>query len=127
MDKLFAYFQLLKLDIILSFQQIRLLFSKELLNEFVQVTQRPKFKKYFSKGDLTQLLLQIRNQAEFIEVNSNVSICRDPKDDFLLALARDGKAGFLITGDNDLLELKRFKKTRILTIDQFIRLKAQKP
>jgi putative PIN family toxin of toxin-antitoxin system len=115
-----------KLDTILSNQQVQLIFSKELLEEFVEVAQRPKFKKYFSNTDLTELLLQIKNVAEFIEVTTEVSICRDLKDNFLLALAKDGKADFLVTGDNDLLELKKFSNTRIVTISQFLKMKPGK-
>lgn len=115
-----------KLDSILSLQQTQLIFSEELLNEFVEVAQRPKFKKYFSKDDLTELLSQIKNVAEFVEVTSEVSICRDQKDNFLLALAKDSNTDFLLTGDNDLLELKKFGKTRIVTIAYFLQLKTKK-
>jgi hypothetical protein len=57
---------------------------------------------------------------DLIEVSSVVTVCRDPKDNFLLALAKDGKADFLLTGDNDLLELKKFSKTKIETFTSFI-------
>lgn len=36
-----------KLDSILSEALLTLLFSQELLEEFIEVAQRPKFKKYF--------------------------------------------------------------------------------
>ena len=52
----------------------------------------------------------------FVEVNSNVKICRDPKDDFLLSLALDSKAEYLITGDKDLLELEKVGTTKIITL-----------
>lgn len=42
------------------------------------------------------------------------AICRDPKDDYLLALAKAAKADLLITGDEDLLVLKKYGKARIL-------------
>lgn len=57
---------------------------------------------------------------DFIEVKSIVTVCRDSKDNFLLALAKDGQADYLLTGDKDLLELKKFGKTRIKTIVTFI-------
>jgi predicted nucleic acid-binding protein len=47
------------------------------------------------------------------------SICRDVRDNFLLALAKDSKADYLITGDKVLLELKNFNKTKITTISSF--------
>src|SRR5260221_1714502 len=92
-----------KLDKILSDKLVILLYSQQLIDEFIEVAQRPKFRKYFSNKDLQELLLAMSRRAHFIEVFSIVEICRDPKDNFLLALAKDGKASHLLTGDNDLL------------------------
>lgn len=57
---------------------------------------------------------------ELIEVESVITICRDTKDNFLLALAKDGKADYLLTGDKDLLFIEKFGKTKITTIADFI-------
>ncbi|HQV36739.1 MAG TPA: putative toxin-antitoxin system toxin component, PIN family [Flavobacterium sp.] len=112
-----------KLDKLFNAENLILLFSRELLDEFVEVARRPKFKKYFSITDLNELLTEIHSRAEFIDVTSVVNLCRDEKDDFLLALAKDGKADFLITGDNDLLELEKFEKTNILTMANYLQKK----
>jgi putative PIN family toxin of toxin-antitoxin system len=109
-----------KLDSLFADRHIKLLFSQELLGEVIEVSQRPKFKKYFSSEDLDELLIQIGHHTEFIEVKENVTICRDPKDNFLLALAQASKATHLITGDKDLLSLKSFGRTKILTIASFL-------
>jgi predicted nucleic acid-binding protein len=37
-----------------------------------------------------------------------------------LALAKDGKADYLLTGDKDLLDLEKFGRTKIKTIINFI-------
>ena len=97
-----------------------LLFSQELINEFIEVANRPKLKKFFSSKDLEDILLNIRIHAEFIDVKSDVKSCRDLKDNFLLSLSKDGKANYLITGDKDLLELKSYGKTSIVTITHFL-------
>lgn len=34
----------------------------------------------------------------------DTNLCRDPKDNFLLSIAKDGNANYLLTGDNDLLD-----------------------
>ena len=109
-----------KLDKLFRQQNITLLFSKDLLEEFIEVARRPKFKKYFSISDLNDLLSEIYFRAEFIEVTSEVIFCRDSKDDFLLSLAKDSNASHLITGDVDLLEIKNFEKTKILTITEYL-------
>jgi uncharacterized protein len=54
-----------------------------------------------------------------VSIISDVQICRDDKDNFLLNLAVDGKADFLITGDKDLLVLEKINKTKIITIKNF--------
>ena len=109
-----------KLDKIFTNKSAVLIFSRHLLDEFIEVAQRPKFKKYFSLTDLERLLVQIKEDAEFIEVVSNVQLCRDRKDDFLLSLAKDGKATHLITGDKDLLDIKVVGKTKIITIANYL-------
>ena len=110
-----------KLDKIISEKQVTLLYSQDLIDEFIEVAQRPKFKKYFNTEDLQALLLSMSSRATFIEVASTVDTCSDSKDNFLLALAKDGKASHLITGDKDLLILKIFGRTKILTLTQYLR------
>lgn len=46
-------------------------------------------------------------------------LCRDPDDIPVLGLTVSAKADYLITGDKDLLILKRFKKARIVTPREF--------
>ena len=107
------------LDNLFRNSEITLLFSKELLEEFVTVSTRTKFKRYFTEKDLQELITSIKAHAEFIIVSSTVNICRDPKDNFLLSLSKDGKANYLVTGDKDLLEIRNFGKTSILTLTDF--------
>ena len=109
-----------KIDPLLSSENIVLLFSQVLIDEFIEVAERPKFRKYFSLTDLEDLLTKVRTKAEFIPVTSNIEICRDPKDNFLLALAQDGKATHLITGDKDLLVLQKIGKSKIITITEYL-------
>jgi len=99
-----------------------LLFSERLFAEFIRVVNRKKFKKYFSEEDIDELSEKMKTVAKIIQTTSIQTQCRDPKDNFLLELAIDGKADYLITGDSDLLELKTVKKTKIVTIRDFYKL-----
>jgi len=108
-----------KLDELLFNQKCKLLFSQELLEVFVTVSKRPKLRKYISRDELEDLLETIDEVAEFVNVTSEISESRDPKDNFLLSLAVDGKADYLLTGDKDLLVLKEFGNTEIKTISEF--------
>jgi len=75
-----------KLDELLFNQKCKLLFSKEFLDEFVAVAKRPKLRKYISRDELEDLLETIDEVAEFVNVTSETSECRDPKDNFLLSV-----------------------------------------
>jgi predicted nucleic acid-binding protein len=59
--------------------------------------------------------------GQFVEVKSKVNTCRDPKDNFLLSLARDSHANYLITGDQDLLDLKIFEGTKIIKMADYLK------
>jgi len=109
-----------KLDQLFIDDKLVMLFSQELLNEFVEVALRPKFIKYFSPDDLQTLISRIQTKAEFINVTSSIDLCRDKKDNFLLELAVDGNASHLITGDKGLLVLKKIGDTQILTMTDYM-------
>ena len=95
-------------------------FSKELIEEFLTVAKRPKFEKYFSDDIISDLLRLFDKYGKLIDVLTETDVCRDLKDNFLLNLAVDSKANYLITGDSDLLVIKKIKKTRIITLTDFI-------
>ena len=109
-----------ELDNLIFEGKIKLVFSNELIEEFLTVTKRKKFKKYFSDSDLTDLLHLFDSYGKLINVNTKIKECRDSKDDFLLSLAVDSKVDFLITGDEDLLIIKKIRKTKIVTWREFL-------
>jgi putative PIN family toxin of toxin-antitoxin system len=109
-----------KLDSLLFSGKILLIFSDELLEEFLEVSKRPKLRRFFSATDLEEILETIDEHADFVKVTSHVEACRDIKDNFLLSLAQDSNADFLLTGDKDLLDIEKFGKTKITTISAFL-------
>ena len=113
--------KLLPLDKIISHHEIELIFSLELIDELVEVTQRPRFRKYFPIAYVQTLLEKLQARSTTIKVTSEIEICRDPEDNFLLALAKDSDAHFLLTGDNDLLVMGSFGNTKIITFIDFMK------
>ena len=109
-----------KMDFLFSSSKIRLLFSERLFAEFIRVASREKFRKYFSESDMDELCKKMKKVAKIVQTKSIQTQCRDSKDNFLLELAVDGKADYLITGDNDLLELKTVNKTKIVKMSDFL-------
>lgn len=102
-----------KLDSLLLSEQLSFLFSKELLDEINTTITKPKLQKYFSENAMKEMLLTFEPYIDIVEVKTKVDICRDPKDNFLLALSKDGKADYLLTGDKDLLDLKKSVKLKL--------------
>ncbi len=109
-----------KLDRLIPHHKVKLIFSSALIEEFISVTERPKLRKFFSKGNSSALLETLDQYSELVTVTSTISKCRDHKDNFLLALAVDGNADYLLTGDSDLLVLKKMEGTTIATLTDYL-------
>ena len=93
-----------------------------MFSELNGVIKRPKLQKRLDKKDVDILLEIINKYAEQIELISEVDICRDKKDNYLLALAKDSQADYLITGDTDLLIIEKFEGTKIIKIADYRKL-----
>jgi uncharacterized protein len=96
--------------------------SKATFAEFRRVLSYPKFK--LSQREIRSILNEeILPFVEPVEITKQVTgICRDPHDDMFLAVAACGSAQYLITGDQDLLVLKNYGKTHIVTVPEFLSL-----
>jgi len=99
-------------------QKFNLLISPYLCFEIIDVYQR--FNN--PKEDIDKLLFYLETKAIKIIPKNKVKICRDEKDNQILALCSAGNADFLITGDKDLLALKKFKKTKIMKTKEFLKI-----
>jgi putative PIN family toxin of toxin-antitoxin system len=100
-------------------EQIHILASSELLAELEGVAMRPSIQKYINHEQVNQFIALLIRRFDVVPVTSVVQICRDPNDDFLLALCKDGQAEYLLTGDKDLLSLHSFEATRIVNLSDF--------
>ena len=113
-------FQLGGLTELLSTRQIELVLTEQLLTEIKEVTARKKFRKYFIKKQVDDLLKLMEILGTNYEVTEYPNLCRDAKDNFLLGLIRVSKADMLVTGDQDLLELNPFEGTEIIKANQLL-------
>ena len=73
-------------------------------------------------GPATRVALQAYvDLCEFVEPEPlDERVCRDKSDDIVLATALAGKADVIVTGDEDLLVLKKFRGIEILLPRQFL-------
>lgn len=105
---------------ILLFSNLKFITSAELTGEIRSTLSKESLQIYLNKNTIESFWNQFKALVTEIEVKSIVSVCRDPNDNFLLALAKDAGADFLITGDKDLLVIGKFEKTIICTLTDFI-------
>jgi putative PIN family toxin of toxin-antitoxin system len=97
-----------------------LLISLATVAELNDVLRRPRFDPYIHADERLRFLAILVRDAELVEVTEVVTDCRDPQDNKFLALALDGKATHIVSGDEDLLVLHPFRGIPILTPRGFI-------
>jgi uncharacterized protein len=98
-----------------------LLTSADQLDELTRVTRYPKIRERLRPALAGRLINELREIAVMVTGLPTVTICTDPYDNYLLAMASAGAADFLVTGDkHDLLSLKLFEGAKIITVRDFL-------
>ena len=77
---------------------------KELLSLNHKLSKRLNLPQYL---EWNTSFLPLLSKMTLAPVAHRVILCRDPKDDAYLSLAKSAHADFLVTGDKDLLSLGR--------------------
>ena len=97
------------------------LISRETFEELRAVLEYPKFS--LAPDEIQSIIEnEILPHFEVVVVKENVrGVCRDPGDDMFLACALSGSAHFIVSGDKDLTDLKRYKTVRIVKASEFLR------
>jgi putative PIN family toxin of toxin-antitoxin system len=86
--------------------RLTLVVSPHLLAELLGVLQREKFRRYVTVDEAEQYATGIASHAEAVaDLPTPEQIARDPKDDYLIALAREAGVDAIVSGDADLLVL----------------------
>jgi putative PIN family toxin of toxin-antitoxin system len=81
-----------------------------LVDELTGVLHRPKFRRWLTIDEAQGAVETLMATAEYHPDPAHVpSRCRDPKDDYLIALTIDAAADALVSGDNDLAALPRHR------------------
>jgi putative PIN family toxin of toxin-antitoxin system len=88
---------------------------------FFEIDKALRIKFQFSTGDRKLLFEKYKNASKKVELmKSKINVSRDKKDDAILEAAVEGKCAYIITGDKDLLVLKKYKNIKILSAKEFL-------
>ncbi|RYF70681.1 MAG: putative toxin-antitoxin system toxin component, PIN family [Cytophagaceae bacterium] len=110
-----------KLATVLKNQSIDLFADEVLLNEIREVANRPKFQRYVSPETVNLFIATITQRLTLIKPTTTVTDSPDPDDNYLLALAIDAKADYLVTGDKKhLLALNPYKGISIIRLQTLL-------
>ena len=102
--------------------RLRLVLSRETADELLRVMAYPKFR--LTRAEITFLFdIELLPFADVVELPASKGgrrWSRDPDDDKFIRCALAGKCARLVTGDDDLLSLKRVGKVAILSPAEFL-------
>jgi uncharacterized protein len=92
------------------------------ISEFIldEVRKKLVLKFKYTSEVTDEAVRLLRSQMEFVSsIPLDRPVCRDADDDNILAAALAGNCECIITGDKDLLVLKRFQDINILSPGEF--------
>ena len=103
--------------------RLELITSPLLLGEIASVLARPRLRKYLTTEQALRFLTDLAGQTTLLTdpPPPHPAVCRDPHDDYLVALATASHADAIITGDDDLHAIDRHQLAiDILTPHQLV-------
>jgi uncharacterized protein len=111
------------LDLVSTFEEIKLVVSREILSEFAEVMKREEVRSRLGYNDteVVQFEGAVRDVAELVKVTSNFKAIKDdPDDDIVVNAAIDGKAQYIVSGDKHLNKLRTVRGVRVVRPRAFL-------
>ena len=105
-----------------------LLLSPPILDEIIRVLRYPRLRRLIrlTPAELDGLTESLLLDAELTPGRLAVHvITRDPSDNMVLACAEEGRADYIVSGDQDLLTLESYEGIPIVTAAEFLRILAR--
>jgi len=97
-------------------------YSEPILDELAAKLALPRLrdKYHLTEEVATTLLALLALRGELVRPERKITACRDRDDDKFIEAAVAGEAEYVVTGDKDLLSLKRFETVRFVTPHTFL-------
>ena len=91
--------------------------SKSIINEYKEIVDEMISMK---QGKLNKNILDpFIQKLIIIKPTSKIKLSRDKDDDKFIECAIDAKASYIVSGDKDLLDIKKHKNVEIVTAKRF--------
>jgi putative PIN family toxin of toxin-antitoxin system len=95
-----------------------LLLSKGILDELLIVLST-KFSR--DKEETSRMAVILSEIAEWVGPSEKIKVLNDDPDNRVLECAVSGKADVIVTGDKELLRLRGYGKTKIISLKEYLR------
>ena len=99
--------------------------SEASVEELAGVLSREKFDRYVSLQDREEFLRRLLQVTTMVSVLSEITDCRDPKDNRFLALGLDSESDCIVSGDADLLALNPWRGIEIVSPGAFLAIRER--
>ena len=100
-------------------KKYELFMSIKLLDELKRVMDYPKFD--FTEEQKNKLLQILSEISTIIETKIKLDIAEDPDDNMFIECALESGADYIISGDEHLKKLKKFKNIKIVSVSDFLK------
>jgi putative PIN family toxin of toxin-antitoxin system len=102
-------------------RKAQLILSRGILEEFLEVVNEEKVRRYVDEEDIVAFLRAVGSIAKIVRVRSKFKVVKeDPEDDVILRTAYDSNANYIVSGDKHLLSLGEFRGTKIVTVNDML-------
>src|ERR1039458_7101812 len=99
-----------------------LITSEAQLDEFRRISRDERIRPLLESAAAGTVVNELRGLAVLLTDLPQVDVSADQFDNFLFAMARLGRADYLVSGDNTgVLAMAQFEATRIVTTRQMLR------
>ena len=103
-----------------ALEEFEVVVSEASVDALADVLSREKLDRYVSVRDREEFLRRLLQVTTMVSVLSEISDCRDPKDNRFLALALDSQSERIVSGDADLLALNPWRGIEIVSPGAFL-------
>lgn len=94
--------------------------SPPIIEELKEVLKRPHLRRKMA-ADPQPLIDLVEADTELTPGKLVLEgVCRDPKDEIFIACAVEGKADYIVTGDEDLLDAGEYQGVKIIQPGEFV-------
>lgn len=110
------------LEQFLRYSAFEVVLSQEIAEEIVRALHYPKLAKYLPRGfHPERWVAEIALLSTFVPGDYRIQgVCIDPDDDKYIAAAVESGAQWLVTGDSELLAIKRYEDVEIVSPRSFM-------